>query len=45
MADYPPNLRKSVIWVADSLKKLKAFPKEVRRDVGAAVLVAQAERA
>ncbi len=32
---------KSVIWIGDSLKQVKSFPEEVRRDIGSSLYDAQ----
>ena len=35
---------KGVIWVGDSKERLKKFPKEVQKDIGDALFIAQAGR-
>jgi phage-related protein len=32
---------KSVVWIGDSLKQVKSFPEEVRRDIGSSLYDAQ----
>ena len=32
---------KSVVWMGDSLKQVKSFPEEVRRDIGSSLYDAQ----
>ena len=34
-------MEKSVIWMGDSLKQVKSFPEEVRRDIGSSLYDAQ----
>jgi phage-related protein len=34
-------MEKSVVWMGDSLKKVKSFPEEVRRDIGSSLYDAQ----
>jgi phage-related protein len=34
-------MEKSVVWIGDSLKQVKSFPEEVRRDIGSSLYDAQ----
>ena len=36
-----PNDIKPVVWIGDSLKQVRSFPEEVRRDIGVSLFDAQ----